>query len=154
MHRAAQIRLRPLAVADLPILRTLAEEADAEGFQFLNRLVAALQADGQTPQSSTDFFLGALVGARLVAVGGVTADPYTTEPGTGRIRHLYVHPTARARGVGRTLVRALEERARGTYTRLRLRTDNEPAARFYERVGYRPVQDPSATHERVLMPVD
>jgi hypothetical protein len=44
-------------------------------------------------------------------------------------------------------VRAVIDATRGHFLRLRLRTDNEAAARFYEALGFRPcVGVPECTH--------
>ena len=142
--------IQPLRTDDLGALHALSRDAEAEGFRFLTRFVGDVESGRQPLSSATDSFLGTFVDGKLIAVGGVTADPYISEPNTGRLRHVYVHHTARARGVGRALVRALEELAQTRYRRLRLRTDTEAAAHFYERMGYRRVQDPTATHERVF----
>lgn len=141
---------RPLHPSDLPALREFATLAEAEGFRFVNRLVDALIADELDLDGSREFFLARVIGDRLVAVGGVTPDPYLDDARTGRLRHLYVHPDARDGGVGTELVIHLERRATGSYDSLRLRTDSARAARFYARLGYRPVQSDSATHARRL----
>jgi ribosomal protein S18 acetylase RimI-like enzyme len=80
----------------------------------------------------------------------VTRDPYIADTRIGRLRHVYVRPEIRRRGVGRALVAHLEARAAACYGSLRLRTDTEAASRFYERLGYEPVASPSATHHRAL----
>ena len=116
----------------------------------MTRLVDALLADELDFDGSREFFLGRVIGDRLVAVGGVTPDPYLDDARTGRLRHLYVHPDARDGGVGTELVMHLERRAAWFYDSLRLRTDSARAARFYARLGYQPVRSDSATHARRL----
>ena len=44
----------------------------------------------------------------------------------------------RRRGVGRHLVAAVIDSARGRFDRVRLRTENSGATRFYEALGFRP----------------
>lgn len=62
------------------------------------------------------------------------------EPGTARIRKVFVAPDAAGTGLGRRLVEAAEAdaRARGA-TGFFVRA-NANAAAFYERLGYRPVE--------------
>jgi GNAT superfamily N-acetyltransferase len=45
----------------------------------------------------------------LVAVGGLTCDPFAGRLDTGRIRSVYVRPAWRNQGIGRALVTALVE---------------------------------------------
>jgi len=74
----------------------------------------------------------------LVGVCGLNIDPYAADRRVGRVRHLYVLSAFRRRGVGRHLVTAVIEMARGRFDRLHLRTENAGAARFYEALGFRP----------------
>lgn len=62
--------------------------------------------------------------------------------GLGEVRRVFVEPSARRRGVGAQLMRAVEDEARSrALTRLRLdtRTDLVEARRLYARHGYREV---------------
>ena len=57
-----------------------------------------------------------------------------------RVEHLYVAPGARRRGVGRALMASVVEFARERGARcvwLETQTVNYPAARFYQRLGFR-----------------
>ena len=94
--------------------------------------------------------LGAYVEGCLVAVGGITHDPYDPEDGLGRVRHVYVLHSWRRRGIGRALMKAIVERARGDFTQLRLRTRNSAAARLYESLGFVQHLQPSETHRLVF----
>lgn len=90
--------------------------------------------------------LGAYFGEQLVAVGGLNREPYEPAPRTARLRHLYVLPAYRRRGVGKTLVKHLLDRADAAFDEVRLRTDMPDAAVFYENVGFRRVLLGTATH--------
>jgi predicted kinase/GNAT superfamily N-acetyltransferase len=140
--------LRVLTSADIPALDPLVQESEAEGFSMLRRFVDEYAAGAIELNTARGFFLGAFDAGRLVAIGGVTPDPYIDDAQIGRLRHLYVERAYRRRGVGRQLVRALEERSRPTYSGLRLRT--REAANFYAALGYLAVSDASATHTRDL----
>ena len=138
-------QLAPTAIAPL-----LAASA-AEGFRFVARLADAWASGAERYDAPGTVLLGAYDGERLVAVGGLTPDPYGGEPGVGRVRHVYVLPEARRQGVGRRLVRALEAEAAGHYRELVLRTDTDHAARFYAALGYTPLgPGGTATHRRRL----
>jgi GNAT superfamily N-acetyltransferase len=82
----------------------------------------------------------------LVAVGGLTLDPFAGRPDMGRIRRVYVKSAWRKRGIGRALVSALVDRARTHFSCVRLRAENALAARLYESMGFVPIESPDATH--------
>jgi GNAT superfamily N-acetyltransferase len=141
-------RIRDLAPGALdPLLATSA----AEDFRFLTRLADEWRSGAERFDRPGALLLGVYRGAKLIAVGGLTPDPYEADAALGRLRHLYVHPEARGQGVGRLLVAALEAEARNHYSALTLRTDTERAARFYESIGYtRLAAGGTATHRRAL----
>ena len=138
--------IRSLVPSDIHEIRHLATLASAEGFMFLDRFVSELQTGTITLDSPREFFLGFVAHGEIVGMGGVTPDPYVQDRQTGRVRHLYVRSDHRRESVGRKLIRELESRAFMTYSTLRLRTDTIPAARFYEAIGYHPVDDDTAAH--------
>ena len=144
--------IRSLSADDVAAVQQLAAEAEAEGFGFVTRFLTDLANHRVSLVGPGEFFLGAVEQNRLVALGGVTPDPYVDDPTTGRLRHLYVSPDVRRRGFGRALVRTLEARAWPTYRRLRLRTDTTLAARFYAQLGYESSSEAHATHERRWLP--
>jgi GNAT superfamily N-acetyltransferase len=84
-------------------------------------------------------FLVAWLRGEPVGCGGVRAHAGAT----GEIKRMYVAHTARRGGVARTVLGALEERARTLgYTRLRLETGIEQpeAIALYESAGYVPIE--------------
>lgn len=94
-------------------------------------------------------FLVVLEEGEAVACGGVSRYEGTT----AELRRMYVTPGARGRGVGRALLRALEEEARALgCSFLRLETgDRQPEAiRLYVSSGYLPIPPfgPFADDER------
>jgi len=122
-----------------------------EGFRFVERLLREWEEGKMRFDRSGELLLAAYHDASIVAIGGLTADPYTGAPTLGRLRHIYVRPDARRRGIGRRLVQALEQSAQHTYRGLVLRTDRSGAARFYELLGYTPLPTGgTATHRREL----
>ena len=147
------MQILPLDPLPIDALKPLVDEGTREGFRFLRRLVDE-HASGQVRfDAAGEVLLGVFEGDELVAVGGVTRDPYADSDDVGRVRHVYVRAAHRGRGVGTLLVRALEERARGRFSALTLRTDTEAAARFYAALGYRALAaGGTATHRRELGP--
>jgi ribosomal protein S18 acetylase RimI-like enzyme len=138
-------RCRPVT-PEFPGFGDLAQEARAEGYRFLDRL-AQEWADGSNRFDQADeCLLGLFEGGVLVAVGGLNRDPYASDPGTGRIRHLYVSPNRRRAGLATRLMQELLLRGRLAFERLRLRTENPAAGRLYEALGFSPTDEPDATH--------
>jgi GNAT superfamily N-acetyltransferase len=140
-----EIRSLALPCAGLDLLRL---EAATEGLRFLERLVADWDNGGNRFDRPGERFAGAFIGEYLVAVGGLGHDPYIEAATTGRLRHLYVLSAYRRCGVGSALVADLLRHAGGVFTLVRLRTDREQAARFYARLGFHAVADPTASHSR------
>ena len=147
------MQIRPLDPLPIDALNPLVDEGTREGFRFPRRLVDE-HASGQARFDGVgEVLLGAFEEDELVAVGGVTRDPYGDADDVGRIRHVYVRSAHRRRGVGERLVGALEAHARGHFAALVLRTDTEAAARFYAALGYRAlVPGGTATHRREFGP--
>ena len=157
---SASVDVRPLTDArelkvvgclhpsDLEGLHLLTLLSEAEGFRFLRRFENEWHANVDYVTSNANLFLGAVVKDQLVAVGGITRDPYVQDPAIGRVRHMYVHPAHRRRGIGRALLGELERYACTRFRQLRIRTDTGAAAAFYVASGFTPVDDPTATHVR------
>ena len=152
-NASVEVEIRPIDARAADALAPLVAASTAEGFRFVARLVAELASGTPRYDGGGAALLGAYDGARLLAVGGVARDPYGDDPSVGRLRHLYVLPGARRRGIGGRLVRALESVAREWYDEVVLRTDTADAARFYEARGYAPLAPGgTATHRRRLAP--
>jgi len=134
---------------DLPPdrVRDLLADSEAAGSRIVRRLVDDW-ADGTNRfDRPGETLFGASVGGRLVGVCGLNVDPYAGDALVGRVRHLYVLTAFRGRGVGRQLVARVIESARDRFGTLRLRTNNEAAARLYAAIGFRADGgDSTATH--------
>ena len=124
------MEVRRATAADVDVLQRLWEESTAEttftpypGASF----EPALVTDHVTLVAETGGEIVGTVYANLVA------------PHYGFVFGLYTRPSARRRGVGRTLMRAIasELRARGrAYAVLSVDTPNAGAREFYERLGF------------------
>lgn len=130
-------------------LATLCELSEADGFRFLRRLIDDWHLGHNRFNLHGEILLGALIGDRLVAIGGINCD--CDDDGLARLRRVYVHPDFRKDGVGRELVARLETHARAHFRRITLFTDRADAAQFYEGLGYRPViGHPQRSHQKLL----
>jgi N-acetylglutamate synthase-like GNAT family acetyltransferase len=77
---------------------------------------------------------------------GLNVDPYVDDSTVGRLRHLYVHPDHRRRGVAAALVDRCLVDAGETFARVRLRTSSPVADAFYRSIGFEAIDDEDATH--------
>ena len=138
--------ISPLRRPDLDLGALLAESEQA-GLGLVRRLVEEWVSGANRFDRPGEKLFGAWLDGRLVGVCGLNVDPYTAKEGVGRVRHLYVLSAFRRRGVGRGLIAAVIEAARGRFGELRLRTGNPEAARVYEAIGFQPSGGvPDCTH--------
>jgi GNAT superfamily N-acetyltransferase len=144
------LSVRSLLPPPWPELAPVIEESEGEGFRFLVRLRREFLDGANRFDAPGEALLGCRRGGELVGVGGLNRDPYSPEPRVGRLRHLYVAVAHRKAGIGRVLVAALVDAARPHFDVLRLRTDTDAAARFYEALGFAPVSSPHASHRMAL----
>lgn len=151
-HSVAIIRLQQLPPDRLT---ELVAESEASRLRFVRRLVDDWEDGRNRFEGPQEALLAAAIGSRIVGVCGLNADPFTTVPGVGRLRRLYVLSSFRGRGVGGQLVRAVVAAATGVFRELRLRTRDASAARFYEHLGFEACAGvPDCTHLLRLGPAD
>jgi GNAT superfamily N-acetyltransferase len=129
-----------------PGLTQLQTDARNEGYKFIETLVKQWSTGENRFDAPGEVLCGCTDEGLLVAVGGLTRDPFTTASDVGRIRRVYVRPAWRNRGFGRALVTSLVEHARKKFRYVRLRAENPSAARLYERIGFIPSEESDATH--------
>jgi len=130
-------------LSELPsaALGPLVAESEQAGLRFVHRLVEEWASGRNRFDRPGEACFAARVDGRLVGVCGLNVDPYTVESRVGRVRHLYVLSAYRKVGVGQRLVGEVIAAGRGPFGMLRLRTQNEAAARLYERMGFRRCAD-------------
>lgn len=133
-----------------PDLDGLVAAAEAEGLEFLRRVRDGVTRGVAYTEAGESVF-EARSGAGLIGLCGLTRDPYTAVPDTGRVRHVYVLPAWRRRGVGAALVEAALAAARERFRVVRLRAIDRRAAAVYERLGFESVAtEPESTHRLAL----
>ena len=153
------IALRPMAEADIPAVRAL----HARSFAALARdrhtpaQIAAHVALIEAADYADDLRRSHMMLARdadgaLLATAGWLA--VEDEPGTARIRKVFVDPGAARRGLATRLVIDAEARARAAgFTRLIVRA-NINAVPLYEKLGYAPLSTGAMdTGSGVALPV-
>jgi ribosomal protein S18 acetylase RimI-like enzyme len=137
-ENAEPYRVRELDDADV---QPLLEASEAEGFNFVRRVVAEWRAGQQRFEATGEALLGCRADGRLVALCGLMRDPYLDDSAVGRLRNLYVLPEYRGRGLGALLTRRVLELAPAAFRLLRLRAVDARAARLYERLGFQSVAE-------------
>ncbi|ABB10864.1 GCN5-related N-acetyltransferase [Burkholderia lata] len=133
-----------------PQLLDFEREAVDQGFNFVGRLIREWQDGSNRFDKPGECLLAVTDNGTLLGVGGLNVDPYVPDGLTGRLRRLYVANAFRRRGIGEALVAALLQRAEQQFHQVRLSTDTESAAAFYSRLGFRAVEDETATHVKML----
>lgn len=144
------MRLGPRIVEAKELPRDIGVLLDAslsEGFDFVDRLVRFWEDGSNRFDRPGEILLQVRSGAALLAVGGLNVDPYIDDPSVGRLRHVYVLPSARGTGVGSLLVRSLVDRGFGRFDRIRLRVGTPDGGPFYEALGFVATDEERATHE-------
>ena len=121
--------------------------SEAEGFQFVRRVITEWESGANRFTGKGEALLGYFDGERLVAICGLSRDPYLSDATVGRLRNLYVLPEHRGRSIGATLTRRVIEIAPSAFQVLRLRAATPRAAALYERLGFTATTEvPNCTH--------
>ncbi len=127
-------------------LLALVAAARSEGFTFMDRLVNHWSSGKNRFDQPGECYFTVRFGGRLVAAGGLNRDPYGDDARIGRVRHVYVLPEARRSGAGTALLMAITTAARRQFKLLRLRTNTDRGAAFYEALGFERSDAPDASH--------
>src|SRR6202035_492747 len=85
-------------------LDALAAEARAEGFRFVDRMITKWETGKARFSGPGELLLGAFEDGVVAGIAGLVRDPYRGDCRTGRLRHLYVRPYWRRRGIATALV--------------------------------------------------
>jgi GNAT superfamily N-acetyltransferase len=144
------VEIRRLSDLHLQEVVPLVERSLAEGHRMVERLVADWRDGSNRFDRDGEALYGAYVGTALVGVCGRNIDPFRGDPAIGRVRHLYVLPDWRRRGVARALMVEVIGDARGRFSVLTLRTRNPEADRFYRGLGFGPPPVARDTEPHVL----
>ena len=148
------IPLSVLTAADVLSLKTLEAASVAEGYDHLQRLLRDWESGANRFDRDGEILLGVKFEREWIGVSGLNQDLYVEDDCIGRLRHLYVTPTFRRKGVGGALVAELVRRAAMNFKELRLRTNHPAASKFYISQGFEQVaNEPSFTHRRWLRSV-
>jgi GNAT superfamily N-acetyltransferase len=120
----------------------LAETAREEGHAFVSRFEEEWSSGAARFDGPGECLFIAAAEHEIAGISGICRDPYQREPDVGRLRHVYVEPRFRSRGLAGRLVRACLECTGSHFRVIRLNTSNPIAARVYERLGFQPATIP------------
>lgn len=142
---AGGVALRPFT-PDLPGFEELTALSMKEEHRMLLRLAENWANASNWFAKTGELINGAFDGKRLIGVGGRNVDPYHDDDRTARVRHVYVHPHYRRRGVGRLLMAPIMADPDARFDVINCRAPSE-AFTFYETLGFAPVLgDDLVTH--------
>ncbi|RKN70669.1 GNAT family N-acetyltransferase [Paenibacillus ginsengarvi] len=136
-------------------LLPLLAESTEEGFRHIARLADDYESGANRFDKLGEALFLAYLHDEIVGVCGLNCDPYSNGSGVGRVRRLYVSPSARRYGIGRKLIDAVISHARDHYDILVLRADHPVAYAFYHSIGFMKHDDlESHTHSLRLAAKD
>lgn len=111
-------------------------ESQKEGFQLINKLITEYENEKNRFDKPGEVLFAVYFQKRMVGIGGLNRDPYSSDNVTGRIRHVYVLNQVRRLGIGSLLINQIIKEARLSFHVLTLRTLTETGCLFYEKLGF------------------
>ncbi|WP_024698282.1 GNAT family N-acetyltransferase [Pseudomonas avellanae] len=127
----------------------LEQEAVAEGFRFLTRLIEEWRSGKNRFEAKGECLMVVLLDGALAGIGGLSRDSHAQRD-IGRLRRVYVANASRGQGLGKILVNRLVEHAAEQFRAVRLFTDTPGGAKFYLCCGFQPADEEHATHMKLL----
>lgn len=127
-----------IAVNKLPdCFNALILASTNEGHSFLIKTSKEWKNDLNSFNKKGESFYLAYLQAEVIGCCGVNIDPYTSEH-IGRIRHLYVHPKHRRKGIAKRLLTACIKQSKSEFNTFRLRTNSiyKESRQFYNHYGF------------------
>ena len=121
-----RIEIRPAEARDDGRCRAIHADATMSSYGAVYRWLERIVYDPDTPLEPCEWMLVAEIGERVVGYVAVSRT---------HVENLYVDPASQGLGVGRSLLRAVEQRVVGPIT-LRCLLVNTRARSLYERCGF------------------
>lgn len=144
------MKIESVYVLKIKDIEPLIKTSEQEGFRFLSRLKEDWIKGINLFNKRNEQLYQVRIEGQIVAIGGINNNPYEEKGKTGRIRHVYILPEYRRKGIGRTLILHLLKMMQGKYERITLRTDTKDASIFYESLGFEKVKSRHSSHEYIF----
>ena len=138
---------QPISLDETDV-QPLSDQAWSDGYAYVERMIHDWRSGSNRFDGPGERLVGAFEDETLIGFCGLNRDPYTTE-NAGRIRHIYGDVAHRHKGIACTLLARTLAGASAWFPRVRLRA-TPPSRGFYEHLGFRPVDEPEATHSKPL----
>ena len=133
-----EIRLINWEQDDLSMLLTASE---LEGYKQIRRMLTDWQSGTNRFDKPGECMFVAIKGD-VVGVCGLNDNG----DNRGRLRRLYVHPNYRNKGVGNKLTQACIDHGLQTFENIVTNAGGDMAMRFYNRLGWRQINEDRLTH--------
>jgi predicted acetyltransferase len=134
--------------ANLPAdFRELEADATADGHLHMTRLAAEFTLNRAMFHAIYTYRMN----GELAGVGAITDEPAMTAHPMWRMRRLYVHRQFRRREVARTIASALLLEAENRVSIVTVHAADDGAAKFWEAIGFRRVEDRAWSHEAQVL---
>jgi len=139
----SEIQIRQLTPADAESFRELRLEGlrlNPEAFGSTYEFEREEPLTRYTGWLTNSAVFGAYRNSELIGTASFTISSGLKESHKGLLRAMYVRPAARRMGAGRLLVQAVIATARQKVEQVQLAvvSDNQPAIRLYQTLGFRP----------------
>ncbi|MDX1414920.1 MAG: GNAT family N-acetyltransferase [Candidatus Promineifilaceae bacterium] len=127
------VKLHQLPEEDI---EPLLEESHAQGMAFVEWLVDEYISGKNRYDQPGEGLFASYSGSQMIAVGGLSRDPYLPDLHAGRVRRVYVRSSWRRKGIGKLLVQRIIDEARLHYDLVTLRTYDARGDKFYRSLGF------------------
>jgi GNAT superfamily N-acetyltransferase len=135
---------------DLPVgIDVLVEASTGEGFTMVQRLRDEWHSGKNKFDLQGEKLFGAFSDDKLVGICGLNIDPFLKQDNIARLRHMYVMPEFRRRGIANKLVNIVLESVDPKFIKITLQSNSKyPGSdRFYEWYGFKRVDIGKTSHE-------
>lgn len=122
------MEIKAILDLDLTALEILISSSEKEGFNFVSRLKNDWKNNTNRFNKTNEKLYTISINNLLIGIGGINNNPYNEDRNVGRIRHFYILPKYRQKGIGKHFIQFLLEENRMKYETLSLRTDTEIAS--------------------------
>lgn len=138
------VRLKEMPLADI---RPLLDESHKQGFGYVEWLVNDFVDGANRFDQPGEALFAVYNRSQLIAIGGLSHDPYLPDIDVGRVRRVYVLSSWRRMGIGKRLVQQIIAEARLHFSLLTLGTFDHRGDKFYRALGFHAKPVPyGATH--------